>query len=428
VKRSVVLFLAIFLTTVLPAMGQTTQCIASAVAGGTPDAITIPALPCGTTTNLLILTSAAANATTTPTLQPLGGQAQVIIHADGTPLAPGDIAFPYRALLNATGSSWILLNPNNYNSSGNFTNINIAGTLTVQGLSGLLNGNGTSPVTAIVPGAGVAAALAAPANTTGGLLVAPAPIQQISGIRVRPTLPDTIDGFYTITSTAGVGNVTLVQNSGQRAFAFGDGGKLITCTGLGTAGLDQGYYNGAIQSVTDGTHVVLTPAPALSMSNQGNNVCSFGSDQTAQIQAAWTAGAVIGIGSTTESGHYLVSSGLTCLPQSITNNLYQPPVLCNGESGSVISLVAAAGAVTSLATFGGNFPYYLNWGEVSGLTLDCGFVALYCADFPAGIGTRVTINVKNAVLAGIRYGQTALGGVIFDGPNTVHSNIRRYYY
>lgn len=95
-----------------PSHSQTQQCVASAQASGTSDAITIPALPCGLTTNLLILTTTASNATTTPTLQPLGSPAQTITRADGTALAVGDIGTgSYRALLTATGSKWLLLNP-----------------------------------------------------------------------------------------------------------------------------------------------------------------------------------------------------------------------------------------------------------------------------------------------------------------------------
>ncbi len=90
---------------------QTTQCVASAYAGGTSDAITIPALPCALTTNLLILTPVATNTTTTPTLQPLGLAAQPIVRANGVAVLPGDLVANGRALLSPTGSSWILLNP-----------------------------------------------------------------------------------------------------------------------------------------------------------------------------------------------------------------------------------------------------------------------------------------------------------------------------
>jgi hypothetical protein len=94
------------------AIGQTTQCIANASAAGLADAITIPALPCALTTNLLILTASAPNATTTPTLQPLGLAAQTIVRPNGSALAAGDIAGSgFVALLTPNGSQWILLNP-----------------------------------------------------------------------------------------------------------------------------------------------------------------------------------------------------------------------------------------------------------------------------------------------------------------------------
>lgn len=96
-----------------------TQCIASAAASGTSDQITIPALPCGTTTNLLILSSMFANQTSTPTLQPLGSPAQTIVRQDGSPLGVGDIgAAPFRALLNPNGAVWYLLNPTNGSGVG----------------------------------------------------------------------------------------------------------------------------------------------------------------------------------------------------------------------------------------------------------------------------------------------------------------------
>ena len=90
------------------------QCVTNALAGGTSDAITTQALPCALTTNILLLTAAAANATTTPTLQPLGLTAQPIVRANGGALQVGDITGTgYLALLSPTGSEWKLLNPAN---------------------------------------------------------------------------------------------------------------------------------------------------------------------------------------------------------------------------------------------------------------------------------------------------------------------------
>ena len=94
------------------AQGVTTQCIVNVAAQGTSDAITSAALPCGTTTNLVLLTAAAANTTSTPTYAPLGSPPLVIIRPDGSLLNPGDISKSgYVVLLSSTGTNWVLLNP-----------------------------------------------------------------------------------------------------------------------------------------------------------------------------------------------------------------------------------------------------------------------------------------------------------------------------
>jgi len=95
-----------------PAQNVTTQCVVNVAAQGTADAITSTALPCGTTTNLVILTATAANATSTPTYAPQGSPALNITRANGAALTAGDIAgVGYVALLSSTGTSWVLLNP-----------------------------------------------------------------------------------------------------------------------------------------------------------------------------------------------------------------------------------------------------------------------------------------------------------------------------
>ena len=90
---------------------QPTQCVANVLAGGTPDAITTIALPCALTTNLLLLTIVSSNVTSTPTLQPLGLPAQVIVRSGGGALNPGDLIAGGQALLTPTGGVWVLLNP-----------------------------------------------------------------------------------------------------------------------------------------------------------------------------------------------------------------------------------------------------------------------------------------------------------------------------
>ena len=93
-----------------PSVAQT-QCIANVSAQGTSDAITSAQLPCGTTTNLVILTAAAANTTTAPTYAPVGSPALTIVRPNGLPLEAGDLQSGYVALLTSTGTSWVLLNP-----------------------------------------------------------------------------------------------------------------------------------------------------------------------------------------------------------------------------------------------------------------------------------------------------------------------------
>jgi len=109
--RFVLVAIALLTPSVTVAQTSATQCIANVAAQGTSDAITSAQLPCGTTANLVILTAAAANITTTPTYQPVGSPALKIVRPNGGVLAIGDLQPGYVALLSSTGSSWVLLNP-----------------------------------------------------------------------------------------------------------------------------------------------------------------------------------------------------------------------------------------------------------------------------------------------------------------------------
>lgn len=89
----------------------TTQCVSSAIAGGTPDVLTIPLLPCSVTTTLLMLkTGAAANVTATPILQMVGATAQVIVEGNGAALVAGELTANTTFLLSNNGTNWIKLN------------------------------------------------------------------------------------------------------------------------------------------------------------------------------------------------------------------------------------------------------------------------------------------------------------------------------
>jgi Pectate lyase superfamily protein len=86
------------------------QCVTTAVAGGTGDAITIPRLPCVATTTLLTLSTTAGNTTTTPTLKAGTDPALPIVQFDGTAPRVGLLAAGQRWLLTSNGSSWFLMN------------------------------------------------------------------------------------------------------------------------------------------------------------------------------------------------------------------------------------------------------------------------------------------------------------------------------
>lgn len=87
-----------------------TQCVSTASAGGTGDVLTVPLLPCGVTTTLLVLKLTATNASTTPTLQMLGGGApQVIQFASGVSIVAGALASGQTILLTNNGVNWLIL-------------------------------------------------------------------------------------------------------------------------------------------------------------------------------------------------------------------------------------------------------------------------------------------------------------------------------
>ena len=115
-----VLLAVLFLLGWLSAAGaQVNQCVSSAVAGGTPDALTIPLLPCVFTTNLLVLTPSATNVTNTPTLQMTGFPAQPIVLGSGA-IGAGALQAGAPVILVPTGSKWILVSqPGGGGGSGN---------------------------------------------------------------------------------------------------------------------------------------------------------------------------------------------------------------------------------------------------------------------------------------------------------------------
>lgn len=86
------------------------QCVTNAIAGGTVNAITIPLLPCGFATNLLLLTVQGTNTSAGPTIQMTGFPAQPLVSATGAVLGVG--ALPGAGgvvLVSPTGTKWLLI-------------------------------------------------------------------------------------------------------------------------------------------------------------------------------------------------------------------------------------------------------------------------------------------------------------------------------
>lgn len=94
-----------------PVGAPPSQCITSAVAGGTSDAITLPLIPCWPASTLLILTATLSNVTSVPTLSINGGVAYTIQTYSRQPLGVGYFIPGGTYLLVFNGSNWQLLNP-----------------------------------------------------------------------------------------------------------------------------------------------------------------------------------------------------------------------------------------------------------------------------------------------------------------------------
>jgi hypothetical protein len=231
VLRLLVAWVLIFTLLVAVAHSQVStqgdQCIANAAAGGTANAITIPLLPCSTNTNLLLLTAAFANTSTTPTLQQVGGPALPIVRGDGSPMQGGDIAGAgYVALLTSTGTSWVLLNPDNQSPP------NVATLYSTPG-----DPTGTTSTTAVMMGLG------------GGLHITP---------RVSGNVVLTICGSVSnVTGTDGgavyeaIGTGSAPTNGAAPAGT--EVGTTILASGLSAGGFAPYCVTGIAQGLSIGT-------------------------------------------------------------------------------------------------------------------------------------------------------------------------------
>lgn len=120
------------------ASAQTTQCVSSAVAGGTANALTVPELPCGVTTTILILTVTTSNTSTSPTLQMVGATALPIVNSDGSSVWAGRLAAGAQYMLTNTGSQWRII------TSGPFQQVNNTSFPSVADFGAVCDWNGTT--------------------------------------------------------------------------------------------------------------------------------------------------------------------------------------------------------------------------------------------------------------------------------------------
>jgi hypothetical protein len=107
-RRIAAALMMLMLLAPLGARAQQTQCVTNALASGTANAITVPLLPCGTATNVLLLTVTATN-TGPVTLQMTGGATLPVVDAQGNALRAGALTAGSVQVLTSTGTSWKLL-------------------------------------------------------------------------------------------------------------------------------------------------------------------------------------------------------------------------------------------------------------------------------------------------------------------------------
>ncbi len=215
------------------------QCVTNAVAGGTADAITIPLLPCGLATNILILTITANNTTTTPTLQMAGFPAQRIYTNTLANPGVGDFGNAGSVLmLTSTGTSWLIINGN----VGGFIPLPLdvadggTGVATIAS-HGLVYGNGTSPIGVVAAGTtGQYLKGSTGAAPTWGTLGSDTVTTWSAGSTgLTPSSPTS--GAVVLAGTLGVpnggtGDTTLASNG----VLYGNGASAIQAVAAGTTG------------------------------------------------------------------------------------------------------------------------------------------------------------------------------------------------
>lgn len=180
--------------------------------------------------------------------------------------------------------------------------------------------------------------------------------------------------FYVITTVAGNGNIILAGGIPTAAnFTTANIGDYLTIPGAGST---QHYLITKITAVTDATHVTVSPAPTRAMEAITGIVYHGSKGDATAFNAAFAAGARLGIGSVIPPGLWTIDAPLTC-PVPNLNNFNLPPPVCNGSPGAELMAVAA---MSNLITYGGSnsdFSQIIRGSPIlgNGAVLNCNFIA-----------------------------------------------------
>lgn len=246
-------------------------------------------------------------------------------------------------------------------------------------------------------------------------VIASAPAFAQSG-SIQTTVPDGKTAFLTVTTS---GSSNCFQASGN-SWSSADIGKYFVARGLGISATEW-TFTSKIASVPDSAHICTVDTPTLAKS--GANVLSFwGTDQTANLQTAFTNGATSGRGAAVTGGIYLVSTPLSCMPPPLPwNNTTGSPPLCQFSPGAYLLYVGSNPANGAFVTFGSvapDYSGYLREAVVQGGTIDCNFICGYAEFFPHFKHLKRSFQkTKNALWAGVRYNDSvnapsASGGIV----------------